>query len=267
MEENVKNLKEYNKKLIRRGEVLLDLDFLKTWDRKLEEMNEGKIGHLYDYPDSYINFLSVIYYIFGIPYRQLEGFTRALSKYCDLKPVCHSTIYERSTKLNLNINIGNTDDMIISVDASGIKVSNRGKWIREKWKKRRGYLKIHFAVDIKTKNIVSFEVTDESVRDNKKLKDLVEKADERGNVNKVLADGAYNLKEIFDYLEEKRIETGIKVRKNSSTRSIVSSARKKAVLEFKKLGYDKWKEKKGYGHRWMSETVFSCFKNMFGEFI
>ncbi|VUT25307.1 MAG: hypothetical protein MASP_00926 [Candidatus Methanolliviera sp. GoM_asphalt] len=27
------------------------------------------------------------------------------------------------------------------------------------------------------------------------------------------------------------------------------------------------KEKKGYGYRWMSETVFSCFKNMFGEFI
>ena len=199
MEENARDWKEYNEELIRRGEVLLDLEFLKTWDRELEEMNEGKIGHPYDYPDSYINFLSVIYYIFGIPYRQLEGFTRALSKYCDLKPIDYSTIQERSTKLKLNINIVNTDDMIISVDASGIKVSNRGEWIREKWKRRRGYLKIHFAVDVKTKNIVSFEVTDESVRDNKKLKDLVEKADERGNVNKVLADGAYDSKEIFDY--------------------------------------------------------------------
>ena len=67
-------------------------------------------------------------------------------------------------------------------------------------------------------------------------------------------------KEIFDYLEEKRIEAGIKVRKNSSTRSSGSPSRKKAVLELKELGYDRWKEKKGYGYRWMSETVFSSFK-------
>lgn len=80
MEENARDWKEYNEELIRRGEVLLDLEFLKTWDRELEEMNKEKIGHPYDYPDSYINFLSVIYYIFGIPYRQLEGFMRALPK-------------------------------------------------------------------------------------------------------------------------------------------------------------------------------------------
>lgn len=88
--------------------------------------------------------------------------------------------------------------------------------MRGKWKRGRGYLKIHFAVDVKTKNIVSFEVTDESVGDNKNFKDLVEKVDERGDVNKVLADGAYDSKEIFDYLEEKGIKAGIRVRKNSS---------------------------------------------------
>ena len=76
-------------------------------------------------------------------------------------------------KLDLGINAETGDDLIIAVDASGVKVANRGEWIREKWKKRRGYLKIHFAVDIETKNIVSFEVTDESVGDHKKFKEVV----------------------------------------------------------------------------------------------
>jgi hypothetical protein len=32
--------------------------------------------------------------------------------------------------------------------AVATKVANREEWMREKWNRRRGYLKIHFAVDI-----------------------------------------------------------------------------------------------------------------------
>jgi hypothetical protein len=209
----------------------------------------------------------MIYYLFQLPYRQLEGFTRALSRYGEVKPIDHSTIHERSMKLDLAINAETSDDMIISVDASGIKVANRGEWMRERWKRRRGYVKIHFAVDITTKNIVSFEVTDEGVGDNKKFRDLIAKAEKQGNVRRVLADGAYDTKDNFDYVEEKGIEAGIKVQKDSSTKARGSPARKKAVLEFKELGYEGWRAKKGYGHRWISETVFSGFKGMFGEFV
>lgn len=39
---------------------------------------------------------------------------------------------------------------VIAIDSTaGIKVSNRGEWIRHKWNVKRGYLKIHVAVDIK----------------------------------------------------------------------------------------------------------------------
>ncbi|VUT26780.1 MAG: hypothetical protein MOIL_01717 [Candidatus Methanolliviera sp. GoM_oil] len=75
--------------------------------------------------DSYINFLLVTYHIFKIPYRQLEGFIRALSRYYDLKPIDHSTIHERSMKLNLHKGLCDTDNITISVIASGIKVSKR----------------------------------------------------------------------------------------------------------------------------------------------
>ena len=47
---------------------------------------------------------------------------------------------------------------------------------QDKWnvKNKKGYLKIHVAVDIKTKQILALEVTDEKVHDSKVLKNLIE---------------------------------------------------------------------------------------------
>ncbi len=57
------------------------------------------------------------------------------------------------------------DVAIIAADSTGIKVTNRGQWMQDKWdvKNKKGYLKIHVAVNIKTKEILALEVTDEKV--------------------------------------------------------------------------------------------------------
>ena len=69
------------------------------------------------------------------------------------------------------------DDLIIAIDSTGIKVTNRGQWMNEKWKvqNKKGYLKIHVAVNIKTKEILALEVTDEKVHDGKMLRKLVKR--------------------------------------------------------------------------------------------
>jgi hypothetical protein len=67
---------------------------------------------------------------------------------------------------------------VIALDSTGIKVANRGEWIRHKWNVRRGYLKIHVAVDIRKKKIVTMEVTSEEVHDGKVLKKLIDNASE-----------------------------------------------------------------------------------------
>jgi len=48
--------------------------------------------------------------------------------------------------------------------------------MRKKWKVRRGFIKIHLAVDVKTKQIISMEVIREDVPDGRMLKPLVETA-------------------------------------------------------------------------------------------
>ena len=65
-------------------------------------------------------------------------------------------------KLDTSI-INSDEDIVIAVDSTGIKVANsRGEWMREKWKtRRRGFIKIHIAVDVKSKQITSIQVTKE----------------------------------------------------------------------------------------------------------
>jgi DDE family transposase len=60
----------------------------------------------------------------------------------------YSTISRRINRLDIKINerlLGN-DDIVIALDSTGIKVANRGEWMRHKWHVRKGYLKIHGAV-------------------------------------------------------------------------------------------------------------------------
>ena len=61
-------------------------------------------------------------------------------------------VNRRVNKLDIKVNesIG-SDAIVIAIDSTGIKVSNRGEWIRDKWHIRKGYLKIHVAVDIRKK--------------------------------------------------------------------------------------------------------------------
>jgi hypothetical protein len=69
-----RNWRAYNEKLIRRGELCLDLNFLRSWDRELEAMNKEKRGRPFEFPPQFIRFLMIIHVIFGLPYRQLEDF-------------------------------------------------------------------------------------------------------------------------------------------------------------------------------------------------
>ena len=61
-------------------------------------------------------------------------------------------IDRRINKLDIQVNNNKLggNDVVIAIDSTGIKVTNRGEWMRHKWhcKSGKGYLKIHVAVDI-----------------------------------------------------------------------------------------------------------------------
>jgi IS5 family transposase len=257
-----------NEGLVKRGEILLDLRILDRWHSELAEMNDGKEGGRYVYPEIFVRLLGYMHLLFHLPYRQTEGFMKALRRFDSRIHVPdYSTIDRRVNRLNVKLSKEDYgDDLVIAVDASGIKVSNRGDWMRHKWKMRRGYLKIHIAVDVKRKKILALEVTDEKTGDERMLQPLVEEASKKAKVAKAIGDGAYDTKSNFRYLAENEIEPVIKVRRDASSRAGGCVPRKLVAEEYLR-NPEAWKRRHGYGQRWMVETIFSTLKRTFGEYV
>jgi len=152
------------------------------------------------------------------------------------------------------------DDFVIVLDSTGIKVTNRGEWLRKKHgkKARKGWIKLHVAFDIKRKRVVTIEITDERIHDSQKAKELVEsvkrEAEEKGKeLREVIGDGAYDSHSFFSYLHNEGIRAGILVRKGSKVRG--NPLRDEVVRAIRK-GKKRWKEEVEYGKRWLVESFF-----------
>lgn len=217
------NWNKYNESLVKRGEVLLDFDVIDNWRTELEKMNQGKEGRKFVYPDSFIKLLGYMRAYFHLPYRQTEGVVREHASNTLPSIPDYSNISRRINRLDIKIDDDanksslHDDHFVIAIDSTGIKVSNRGEWIRHKWNVKRGYLKIHLAVDIKKKRILSLHVTSEQVHDSKILPELIDDITIKQNkiVNTVIADGSYDSNKNFQILSFKGINPAIKIRKNS----------------------------------------------------
>ena len=140
--------------------------------------------------------------------------------------------------------------------------------------------------------IVDFRLTSEHVADNRKFLAMIREAARRGDI--VYADGAYDAKDNFSFLEKHGIRSGIKIRLNASPIAPGCLPRKKAVMDqFSLLPHGhlerkhppvtdgtmlfdeldvmryyqkKWKSRVGYGKRWLVESFFSAFKRVYGDY-
>ena len=114
----------YNESLVRRGQLLLDFDVLDGWDHELSQMNLGKVGEPYCYPDSFIQLLGYMRAYFHLPYRQTQGVVIAHANKVPNTPH-YSTISRRINRLEIKINEKLGNDIVIALDSTGIKVANR----------------------------------------------------------------------------------------------------------------------------------------------
>src|SRR3954451_3764055 len=166
----------------------------------------------------------------------------------------YSIISRRINKLEIKINEKLGNDIVIALDSTGIKVANRGEWMRDKWHVRKGYLKIHIAVDIKKKRILSLEVTSEEVHDDGKvLKKLVDSASENNNLKGILVDGMYDSNKNFRYLSKNHIKPGIKTRSNSKVKTTTNCHARNMSVVRQQTNLKRWKRSVSYGYRWCVE--------------
>jgi len=258
--EDKRNWKEYNEHLIKRGEFYINPRFLDGWLDELKEMNFRKVGQPYTYPDSMIDFLGVLRSK-GFDYRALQGIIRSLSKKLGPFPVISfSQIRRRINKLSLSFK-AKSDNLIVGCDGSGIKVSNRGEWMREKWAVRRGWIKVVIMGDANG-NIVDIRIGNENLDERAASRGMIR--DNRKSIDKVITDGYHDCKDTFELCDMLGIKPAIKIRENASGKGL--DPRAEEVRLYQSLGYKKWSEQKGYGMRWpATEGIFSAVKRIFGE--
>ena len=166
-----------NEKYVKRGaDLFIVYDF--AWEVEVEQANEGKIGAPYQYSETLLMLAAAVKVGLGVPYRQLEGIVGKMIG--ESKTPSFSQLYKRIARLDVNIDQSDmvvvsdkVHSRILAVDATGLKQHNRGEWMRVKWKKRRGFVKVHALVDTQTMKILALSVTDDSVGDSTMFKALL----------------------------------------------------------------------------------------------
>jgi len=231
-------------------------------------MNQGRPGPRYKLANTYIQILAAVRYLYQMPYRQLEGYTRILHT---LVPELPSGDYSGLRKRILRLPVDpykdlseSTEPVTIAVDSTGISVHRAGGWVERKHGKKRRYVKLHFAVNTATHEVVGMEVSTDDVHDVKKLPGLVEESRRNVRISRLLGDCAYDSSRVYGLLEDLGVEAVVKPKGNARTDTGPPS-RGRAVGMIRELGYATWKEFSGYGKRWAVETAYSTFKRLFGE--
>ena len=264
---DVRDWPRYNEQLVRRGEYLLDLDWVRNWNRELASMNRGKRGHPYEFPDSLIRLQSV-WHDKNIPVRMIEGLTRRLCQMAQVPDYNdYTTIDRRINQLDFHLDLPDVDGLTVFCDGSGFQAVNGGEYLREKYGKRnRRWVQVIILGDPETKQPVSFEVNllpaSEPENGKRQLQGLV---DHGIDVARFGGDGAFDDLALWQMLESNCVQPIIKPAMNARDDS-PSSVRNSNVKERNRRGYRCWARRHGYGARWLAtEGIFSAVKRVFGE--
>lgn len=265
--EDERNHKQYQEELIKRYELYLDLTWVKDWDSELKKINKDKKGRPYQYPDSIIEYQTLLVEKFST--RGAEAITKKLTEY-KLIPQYndHATIHRRITKKGYDFKIPKNRNLQIGNDGSGFKMTNAGEYKHTMYgTERRKFAKVIITATKEDILDVDVYVDEKGVSEPKTAEKHIDNIEKKeGEIEKFYGDGAFDCKSLFNKLEDKNIEAAIRIRKDASTHARGSLRRKKEVKEFKKYKFKEWSERKGYGHRWpMTEGHFSGIKRTLGE--
>ena len=222
-----RNWKTYNEHRVQRGQVDIYLESLEHWDDDLRSINAGKAGHPFTFPGALFFVACMLRFLFSISYRSLEGLLRSLARRVGFDVPCYTTIFRRCQQVDLREWLPQqklSGPVTIAIDSSGSKVDNHGEWLRKKWgdncKSRRGWVKLHVAVNAGTHEALAVVVTREDVGDQQEFVPLVQGCLDAGiKVERALGDRIFDCKDIHNFLARQRIQPGIPPRKNASRRS------------------------------------------------
>lgn len=290
---------KYNKELVERGQKLANkiseirTDVIEFWNEELKQMNDGKEGARYEYPNSQIVFLSVIRSAFNInSYRNLQGLARL---FFDSVPD-FTRIQRRFKQLDLAVIEKINKEVIktrtegrkleIAMDGTGVQINGKYVWVDKKVKKirKRNWKKISIVIDIETKQILGVKILKRSENEGshrnteKLMNNAFSNISDTSEIVRVFGDGGFDNEKNFEMFQGLSIEPIIRIKKK--TRCIAKFMNNTKVKEKKRVKYfskrrnreavmqyywDYFVELFGYGKRSGVEGIIGSIKRFFRE--
>ena len=260
----VRNWKEYNKSLIRRGSLTLWI----TED--IESWWSGE-GHN-TYSDKAIEAMLTIRLVYGLPLRAVSGFVRSVFELTGIALAVpdYSTISRRADKLRISLRVSRKKVTDIILDSTGSKVFGEGEWKVRKygWSKRRTWKKVHIGID-SSGEIRAVVLTDNDIHDSTVIDDVLKQ--EKAPIADFYGDGAYDTYSVYQSLIARKVKgfhippqknaiikihgniKGLPYPRDENLRAIRKSTRKR------------WKEMSGYHTRSLGEAAMFRYKTVFGD--
>ena len=277
----IKNWSNYNAGMIDRGHFRKLAELAVSEIKK--EMNSRAwkqhktVGRPKTYPDALVLIIAVFREIFGMTFRESEGFAKDVFKEFGIDVPNYTTIERRMGKLKIDLHLDKRrlkGDLYIMADSTGYKIYGEGEWKTYKHgrTKKRVWVKVHYAVDYASQQIVGLTVTIHTRGDNLEAENLLKETKKNlgsksNNIIEILGDGAYNTKALKKYVEEEcgaKLISPPKIKAKSNGVKFIG-ADKEANERCNDVGRDQWKDEIGYHKRSIVETNMFREKSPFGD--
>jgi len=273
MKFKVTNWAEYEAGLRRRGSLTLWItpEALSGWAAPRRKTRGGQPR----YSDLTIETTLMLGMVFGLRLRQSEGLLRSVLDMMalDLPVPDHTTLSRRARTWKPSARDNDrqyaADGPIhVLVDSTGLNIYGAGQWLDEKHgtKSRRGWRKLHLAVDADSGEIIAHSLTDQETGDTSQLGPLLDQIDDE--IGQFTADGAYDGYPAYDAVL--RHSAGARVvippRSNGVERpnAQASCQRDDHIASMQIDGRLKWQASTGYGKRVLVETAVGRYKCVIG---
>lgn len=274
------NWSEYNKSLIRRGNISVYINEAVTNNAGQKPRSTGKVGHPKDYSDDLILFILTLRELLHLPLRQSIGFTAYLLTSLDLewRLPDYSTLCRRMTTLPIDFcHNFRGKNIVFLLDSSGFKVYGEGEWKVRKHGVgyRRTWRETHIAIDYETRNIIGLTNTPSGTHDTTQLVPLLDQVLAKHTVNTVIGDGAYDSKSNYLLARELGVALIAPPPKNAAEHNNMYhyqlydtpgwEDRNAVVRRVDEIGATAWKQEVDYHRRSLVENSFFRLKQLFGD--
>ncbi|OJF98214.1 IS5 family transposase [Pararhizobium antarcticum] len=274
MKVKVTNWSEYETGLRRRCSLTLWLtpEALVGWAAPRRKNRGGQPR----YSDLAIESALTLGLVFGLRLRQAEGFLASLLQMMGLALAVpdHTTLSRRArTCRSPNRRPdrqGPPDGPVhVLVDSTGLQIYGAGQWLEEKHgaKSRRGWRKLHLALDADSGEIIAHTMTEQDTGDASQVGLLLDQID--GPIGRFTADGAYDGKPTYDAIIGHSADAAIVIPPRANAvepnGEQPPGQRDEHVAVIIKDGRMKWQAPTGCGRRALVETAIGRYKSIIGR--